>query len=237
MSEPHRPVAFDAEHAERYDRQFEGLGAFRDALNLTIHLALEDAPPAARVLVVGAGTGQELLALAEQQPDWRFLALDPSAPMLEVCRRKIDAAGLEGRVHLHVGELRTLDRDQSFDAATSILVSQFILERAARVDFFRQIARRLAPGATLVFADLTCPSEAEPKARLQRFWARALVRAGLPPERTEAFLDSYERDVAVRTPDEVVSIVQEAGFEPPTALFQTGMIRGWSARTLTAAGG
>ena len=78
-----------------------------------------------------AGTGQELVYLAEKFPRWRFAAVEPSAPMLAVCRRKAEERGVAPRCVFHEGYLDSLPPSAPFDAATSLLVSQFILDPEA----------------------------------------------------------------------------------------------------------
>ena len=47
-------------------------------------LLAERTPPDGRILVLGAGGGLELKALAESHPGWSFDGVDPSAAMLEL---------------------------------------------------------------------------------------------------------------------------------------------------------
>src|SRR5690606_41092059 len=54
----------------------------------------------------------------------------------------------------HRGYLDSLPASNAFNAATCLLVSQFMLDREARSGFFREIAQRLKPGAILVSSDL-----------------------------------------------------------------------------------
>src|SRR5689334_21886532 len=47
-------------------------------------LLAERAPRDARILVLGAGGGMDLKAMAESHPDWTFVGVDPSEPMLNL---------------------------------------------------------------------------------------------------------------------------------------------------------
>ncbi|HEU4408483.1 MAG TPA: class I SAM-dependent methyltransferase [Polyangiaceae bacterium] len=228
MTDSPQPTAvFGAEQAAGYDQQFARLAPVRDALQLVARLALSDLPPDARVLCVGAGTGLELLDLALAFPGWRLTAVEPSAPMLAICRQKVEASGLAGRCTLHEGYLDSLPPQPPFDAATALLVSHFMVRPDARRDFFAQIAARLRPGGALVSADLAIGASPGGFERLFEVWARAMGHAGVTPERVAAMRASYGRDVAVVAPGEVERLIADAGFEPPVQCFQALMIHGW----------
>ena len=135
MQHLERPAAFDQQNAATYDQRFAKLAAMRDALHLLIGAIFADLPAEARILCVGAGTGHELIYLAQKFPEWRFAVVEPSGPMLDVCRRKADACGITSRCVFHEGYLESLPPSAPFDAATSLLVSQFILSPEARAGF------------------------------------------------------------------------------------------------------
>jgi len=223
-------AAFGPKHASSYDERWSKLTPLRDALNLLIEAVFWGMRADARILCVGAGTGSELIHLAERFPGWRFVAVEPSASMLDVCRRKVEARGLAARCQLHEGYLESLPPGEAFDAATSLLVSQFILDRDARVGFFREIANRLLPGGRLVNADLSSGASPAEYRNLLDVWFR-LTSVGEPsPEAFEKMRAAYERDVAVTPPGEVAEIIAAGGFEAPTQFLQTGLIRAWHAR-------
>ena len=91
----------------------------------------------ADILVVGAGGGMELIALAEAQPEWSFVGVDPSGPMLELARRNVQA--IVQRVELIEGTIDVVPADQ-FDGATCLLVLHF-LDRSERLNTLMQIHR------------------------------------------------------------------------------------------------
>ncbi|MCX6048907.1 MAG: class I SAM-dependent methyltransferase, partial [Chloroflexi bacterium] len=142
------------QQAASYDQQWRKLAPINDALHLLTSTVLSELPPQAKILCVGAGTGAEILYLAQKFPEWRFTAVEPSTAMLDVCRRRVEEQGIAARCLFHAGYLDSLPSHGSFDAATAFLVSQFILEREVRSKFFQSIAERLCPTGLLVSSDL-----------------------------------------------------------------------------------
>lgn len=224
------PIAFDQEHAAAYDQRFAKLAPLRDALHLLISAVLADLPAEARILCVGAGTGQELIYLAQKFPQWRFTVVEPSAPMLAVCRQKAEERGITSRCVFHEGYLDTHPSSDAFDAATSLLVSQFILTLETRARFFRTIAERLRPGGYLVNADLASDTASVTYQSLLEVWLRLMRETGSSREKIEQLRVTYGRDVAVVPLEQVSSIIVSAGFETPVLFLQTGLIHAWYAR-------
>jgi tRNA (cmo5U34)-methyltransferase len=223
---------FDQKCASGYDQQWSRIAPLRETLHLLIGAVLSELKADARLLCVGAGTGPELIDLAERFPGWRFVAIEPSAPMLAVCRRKAEERGIAARCEFHEGYLESLPLMEAFDAATSLLVSQFILDRNVRSGFFRGIADRLRPGGILVNADLS--SDASPVAyeRLLHVWFRMMRAGELTPEAIEKMRAAYDRDVALLPPEVVAEIISAGGFKAPIQFLQTGLIRAWYARRI-----
>ncbi len=218
---------FNADHAARYDRRIRQRCPTYEGLHRALGSSLVRLPQAAQVLVAGAGTGWEILTLGRRFPSWRFLAADLSAGMLDACRRRVAEAGMAPRVAYRCGDLRSFEATEEFDAATSVFVSHFILERADRLAFYRSVARSLKPGATFILADLFGSPGTSQFSLLFEAWLASLAEQGASAEDLVKERAHLGADIAFLPEAELLSLLDEAGFESPTRFFQTWLFGGW----------
>jgi tRNA (cmo5U34)-methyltransferase len=119
------------------------------------------------------------------------------------------------------------------DAATCFLVSQFILEKEARSEFFQQIASRLKPDGILASSDLSAEVGTESYESLLRVWQSVMTPSNGSPEGLSRMRAAYSKDVAVWSPAAVASMIRNAGFEEPVQFFQAGLIHARFARCIS----
>lgn len=218
------------QQASSYDERWAKTASSRDALHLLLTAVFAELPADARVLCVGAGTGEEMVYLAAQFPRWSFTAVDPSGAMLDVCRDKAEREGFASRCHFHEGYLESLPGQDAFDAATCFLVSQFILEKETRIGFFQAIAARLRPGGILASSDLSSDVDSRAYDALLNIWLNMMVGAGIPSKGVEQMRAAYSRDVAILPQAQVSSIIQSGGFDDPVLFYQAGLIHAWFSK-------
>lgn len=190
-------------------------------------LLAERVPPNGRVLVVGAGGGLELKALAEQNPDWTFDGVDPSADMLALAKETTEAS--DNRVRLHHGNICAAP-DGPFDGAVCLLVFHHISseERATTLGGIR---RRLRPGAPLVLAHVSFPlSEPERSIWISRHIDFGAM-AGTDLERRKAATITMKERLFIQSPDEEEAGLRDAGFSGITQFYHAFSFRGWIARS------
>ena len=132
----------------------------------------ETMPEDGAILVVGAGGGLEIRYLAAIEPEWRFVGVDPAAPMLDLARATAgEVAG--DRLTLIKGTVADAP-DGPFDAGTCILVLGLVPDDGGKLDLLRQTRRRLKPGAPFVLVDQCLDRSASDFAkRLDRYAAYA----------------------------------------------------------------
>ncbi len=223
MSQPNTafndPLAI-GNYAENAVRRVPGL---HDLQRMTALLIAERAPELANVLVVGAGGGMELKALAQTHPQWHFVGVDPSKPMLDLAHATLGA--LAARVQLHHGYTETAPVGP-FDAATCLLTMHFLAINDRR-STLREVRRRLTPGAPLVLAHYSFP---QAPGERQLWLARAAafaVASGIDPTSAQSAATALGATLPLLSPEHDEALLEETGFTE-TRLFYAGLaFRGW----------
>ena len=217
-------------NADQYDEKFAALRPIKDCMHLSVQLHLLDSKDEANVLCVGAGTGAEILFLAEKFPKWRFMALDPAESMLDNCKAKLKAAGFIDRCSFKVGYVDSLPLERSYDIATSFMVSHFVLERKSRVAFFKSIADRLKPEGELFTSDLAYEGPPSTHQRQVNLWIKSWELCGMDHEDCAKMSANFGTQVSIETVEGVESIIEDAGFQRPSCIFHSILAHAWFAK-------
>lgn len=214
-------AAFSSAHASSYaegpPRQVPGFASLQ---RMTSMLLGERISSHGRVLVLGAGGGLELKALADDHPDWTFTGVDPSADMLRIAQQI--AGPHSARIRLHEGYIDTAPVGP-FEGATCLLTLHFV-SRDQRLETLREIRRRLMPGAPFVVAHISFP-QTEPE---RSMWiARHVAFGGTAPAHAENARHAIATRLSILSPEEDEALLREAGFSN-VSLFYAGLsFRGW----------
>jgi SAM-dependent methyltransferase len=173
--------------------------------------------PAGRVLLVGCGTGRDLVPLIER--GHQAVGLDLSAAALEVARRRLAQRGLAAELRVGPVEDASLPADLDF-AVFSWLCYGYLVGSEARVRALQRLRECLRPGGRVL---VTYPLRAQPSsrwpARMARLTAR-LLRSDWCPEHGDLFLLSrggarlelhYEHRFV---PEEFLGEARRAGLTP-----------------------
>ncbi|KRA99152.1 methyltransferase [Devosia sp. Root685] len=217
---------FNAQAARNYadgpPRQVPGFAGIHRMMNL---LLAETLPNDAQILVLGAGGGLEIKAMADFRPGWRFSGVDPSADMLNLAREI--TADHAPRVDLAEGYIDAAP-EGPFDAATSVLVFHFI-PREQRLETLRQIRRRLKPGAPFILAHISFP-QTEPE---RSTWIARHVAYGQADDVDLAVAAKAREAIGTRltilAPEEEEAMLREAGFANISLFYSAFSFRGWVA--------
>ncbi|WP_369349838.1 class I SAM-dependent methyltransferase [Stenotrophomonas sp. JAG2] len=212
-----------AQYADNLVRQVPGVHALHQ---MTHVLLAEHVPAQGRVLVLGAGGGMELRAFAEASPSWCFTGVDPSAEMLGLAKRTLGVE-LSAHVDLIEGYIDSAP-DIAFDGATCLLTLHF-LSAEERLQTLCALKRRLKPGAPLIIAHHSVPSDPLEKHRWFQRWAAFVAARGLVGETAAARADSIANRLPTLSPQQEVAMLKEAGFKRPDLFYAALSFRGWVA--------
>jgi tRNA (cmo5U34)-methyltransferase len=219
---PFRDPLAIARYTEGPRRFVPGFAGLHEMTSL---LLAERAPKTARVLVLGAGGGLELKALADRHAGWNFDGVDPSPEMLALARQTI---GMHGpRVCLHEG-LIDIAPDGPFDAATCLLTLHF-LPADERLRTVREIRRRLKQDAPFVVAHSSFPQGKDERAIWLSRYAAFAVASGVDPVSVEPMLAKVEAHLSLLAPEHDEAILREAGFRDVALFYAAFTWRGWVA--------
>lgn len=221
-----KPNAFGSHASSSYadgpPRQVPG---FESLHRMVGQLLAERVPADGRVLVLGAGGGLELRALADAHAGWRFDGVDPSAAMLALAQQAV--APDSERVQLHEGYVEVAPAGP-FDGAVSLLTFHFIpLED--RLETLVQLRQRLKPGAPLVLAHISFPQTEPARSR----WIARHVAYGAAAGSTPAQLAAAEQAIGSRlsmlSPEAEEAMLARAGFVDIALFYAALSFRGWVA--------
>ncbi len=151
-----------------------------------LYQALQITPlvrPGDRVLDLGCGPANQLIQVAQLNPDAHFTGLDASAEMLNRARDTIRRCGT-ANIELACGDMISLAQfaDASFDCVISTMSLHHLPDEAALVDAMRAARRVLKPGGGLYLIDF---------GRLKRVATQRFFAEDRSDSQPEAFTRDY----------------------------------------------
>jgi tRNA (cmo5U34)-methyltransferase len=222
---------FDRDRVTKYDREIliriPGYQAMHEMTHELLRMALGDQ---ANLLIVGAGTGKEIINMGAENPQWHFTGVDPAPESITLAQQKIAASGLSDRTKLHLGFVRDLAIDTSFDAATLLLVMHFVPDDGAKLHLLQDIATRLKDGATLVLADMHGEKDSS---RIRYFLAASQarqIRLGLPLNEIEAYFAQVDSVIHFIPEARILELLAATGFTQVERFYTAFQFGGWIAR-------
>jgi tRNA (cmo5U34)-methyltransferase len=213
-----------ARYTEGPVRQVPGFLALQQ---MTGVLLAERTPDEAQVLVLGAGGGLELKALAATHPRWRFCGVDPSAEMLALATQTLGP--LAARVDLHEGYIASAPSGP-FDAATCLLTLHFVPPDERRRTL-AAVHQRLKPGAPFVVAHHSFAQGAGDTAKWLARYAAFAVASGIPAAQAERAAVAIQERLPILSPDQDEALLRAAGFVDVELFYVGFTFRGWVAYT------
>jgi tRNA (cmo5U34)-methyltransferase len=225
---------FEGPRAHTYDQsiriwcpEYDSIQGLLPSL-LGYHLGINDEK---NVLIVGSGTGAEIVNLLQFSNSWKITGIDPSPEMVAQADVKLKSDYPDNHCELVTGLVTDLPLEQKWDAALSILVFHFLPDDGSKLHLLKSIAQRLKKGAPLVLVDIFGTGESFDynlallhSLLLSKGFDRQMVEGGIGHIRQSLFPISQER---------LTELLKEAGFGIPHIFTQSLIFGGWVATKLS----
>jgi tRNA (cmo5U34)-methyltransferase len=224
---------FDPARAGEYEEQsriaLAGYDACHELAACMLAAALGTGT-AARILVAGAGGGaKEIVTAGALEPGWRFTAVDPSQPMMDLAVSRIAEAGLSDRTEVVLGTVDDLPMDVDYDAATLIGVLHHLPGDDAKRGILRALATRLKPDAPLILAGNHYAYASQPL--LLAAWGERWRMHGATQDEVRTKLGKILQGADPPHSEEAVALLlSDSGFGPPTRFFSSLFWGAWITR-------
>lgn len=216
----------DPDTISSYARMAErNVPALRDLHCMVSLLLAEKVPRDGRILVLGAGGGLELRAMARLNPDWSFDGVDPSPQMLDQAR--IVTRAFTDRITLHAGYIENAP-EGPYDGATCLLTLHF-LSQEERVRTLKDINRRLRPGSPLVVVHHSFENDDAGKDKWLSRFASYIATSEMGDAGNGINVEAMKERLPVLSPEQDVSALHEAGFSQVELFYAALTFRGWVA--------
>lgn len=221
-------LRFDTDTATEYDRGIRRTLPTYDGLvrlaNTALRLHAEDN---AKVLVIGAGGGNELLEFAEHNPLWKFTAADPSEPMLKEARAKVESRFGTERAEFVSGSAGDVPMEHLYGAASCLLVLHFIDSIEEKLELLQEIRKRLEPGAPFVIACMAGNRNDPSFDELFGLWRQSWIDRSSLSELQVSEMEKTVRTLSFISQDDIEQLLRNAGFRRITQFFQTTFFSAW----------
>lgn len=229
-----KPYHTDRTKKEEVRDMFDRIAPTYDTLNHTlsvsidrlwrhrvVHLVAGMSP--CRLLDVATGTGDLAVALARRIRGVQVLGVDLSEKMLDVARRKVAAAGLDGRVVLDAGDAEHLAlADETVDVVTVAFGVRNFSDLEAGL---REMARVLRPGGRVVILEFSTPRNRFFRS-LYGFYNHRILPwvGGLVSRDRQAYRYLPDSIAEFPAPERFMELMAGAGFHACRARSQSGGI-------------
>ncbi|NIJ52827.1 class I SAM-dependent methyltransferase [Dyadobacter arcticus] len=223
---------FEGPRAQTYDQsiriwcpEYDSIQGLLPSL-LGYHLGTSETK---NVLVVGSGTGAEMVNLLQFTQAWKITGVDPSPEMVAQASEKLKSFP-ENQCKLITGTVDDLPLEENWDAALSILVFHFLPDDGSKLHLLKSIAQRLKKGALLVFVDIFGAGESF-------IYNLSLLKAlllskGFESQLVEGGIEHIKKSLFPISQERLAELIKEAGFGKLHIFMQSLIFGGWIATKL-----
>ena len=220
MSETHSVKRHLDVDSEAYDVQIRRLVPhYDDMIETAVDLLAALAPPAARVVDLGGGTGALSAAVLESLPDAQVTVLDVDADMLAEARRRL--AAFSDRVAFR--EASFLEPLPEADAVVASLALHHVHDLDQKTELYRAIHAALAPRGVFLNLDAAVTEGPRLNALLFDRMAARMGDHGITPDEAHAHFAAWADEDRYFPLDAELAALRRAGFAEVECFWRRGL--------------
>lgn len=221
---------FNALKTAHYDRAAKAaVFGYEQLYNMILAILCNSLGDYANVLVVGCGTGMELVTFGQKKTNWKITGVDPSEEMIKSSVAKIAKNNLTDRITLHHGITDDLPEEEYFDAATLVFVMRFIPSKTKKLSLLKSIAKRLKPDGKIIIVDQHGDFGSEQFRFINKAWRNYMKLNGIPAELVMK-ITAQAMEQSFFTVSELKQFLSKAGFENMNQFYNAFLHGGWIAQ-------
>ena len=230
MIENKTGISFNSKNAAAYEELArKAVFGYDQLFTMVLSLLANDEAEFGNVLVVGCGTGMELKTFGTLMPNWRITGVDPSEEMIKHSKAKVDEYKLNDRVSLHQGFVDGLPEDEEYNFATLIFVLRFIQDTEDQKSLFRNIFKRLKPGAKIIIIDQYGDPDSVEFNYMSESWKNFMKLSGSLSELVKKIVQQAGEKRFINE-QELQQLLSETGFERINCIYNSFIHGGWIAQ-------
>lgn len=178
------------------------------------------------ILIVGAGTGEELNYLLELNDYVQIDALEPSTNMASFLLERIFSKNALNRVEVINKKLEEFSSSKKYGLITSILVSHFISNDEKKA-YFEKMKMLLAHNGNIVLVDAFSDNDLKNVDYNYLIWVESLRLNGFSGKEISSIEKRYRESFYPINEEKLKSICSDVGLEVKEHFFRSLHFRGY----------
>ena len=220
---------FGDKHASNYDEKIRKvIRGYNEMHDLSYYLLKDNLPENAKILVSGIGTGHEAITYAGNQKSWSIVGVDPTPEMVTSSKNKIAQLRLANKINVVEGRVENI-KENNFDAATSILVMQFLKDNGDKENYLKNISEKLKKGGKLIVIDLEGQKNSEKFNLLLSAWKSHQYDTREDKDQIDKDFSHVDTDLQFIPEERIIELLKSSGFTKNYKFYQSYLFGGYIA--------
>lgn len=228
-----KEIIFDKNQAGKYEDYAEkAVFGYNQLYQMTLALLMDERSINAKVLVVGSGTGKEIITFGNYMPFIEMTGIEPSEEMLKISRKKIEEKGLVNKINLYKGTVEDLPSDERYNIATVIFVLRFVEGEGEKMELLKRINERLRPGGRIVIIDQFEQSQSQQFNLLRNGWNNFLLMNGVSVNAAGMIIEKALAKRSLITENKFKKLLAETGYNNIVRFYSAFLHTGFTAEKI-----